>query len=504
MSRQLVRNSAANFAAAALPAVAMLVTLPLIVRFLGVEDYGVLTMVMAITGYFAVVDINVTAGSVKYISEYHAKRDLERVYQVVSFGALFYLVLGFVGAVGIYLAAPWAIAWLFELPPDKIELTIEVMRLAALGFLFGQLQVYLNSIPQALHRFDLTALLESFFGTLIPVFSVFLLWQGYGLKELVVLRVAGSALHGLILVAVVLHVLPGFRLRRPTAETASKLWGFSGYAYLNRLAAMTYAQADKIIVGSLLGMSALAHYSVATQIIGRITGLTFRLTSVLYPAASAMEARGEMDHLKRIYFTASRYITFLNGATILLVCLYGREILHYWMGPEFATEGYWVMVFMAVAMFVDSLTTIPSLLNDAFGKPRNTGIFALLRVVFATVMTYFLARNFDLDVVAVGQTLSALVFGFGFVLFIHGRSIPWPFAELVMRSYVRPFLAFVVVLIVGVLLRQAPVMELHVVAGEALICAFLIAALGYFWVLQRDHRHYVISFLPFIGPLVRK
>jgi len=497
MSRGLLRNSAANFIAAALPAVAMLVTLPFIVRYLGTAQYGMLTMVMAITGYFAVVDVNVTAGSVKYISEYHARDDLDRVYQVISFGSLFYFSLALLGGIGIFLAAPTLVDWLFKLPADQIDLAIDVMRLAGAGFFFGQLQAYLNTVPQALHRYDLTSVAETFFGILVPSASLLLLWLGWGLKELVMLRVVSSALHLLVLVAITSHLLPGFSFMKPTRDTSRKLWSFSSYSYLSRLSAMTYAQADKIIVGSLLGMSALAHYSVATQIIGRITGLTFRLSSVLYPAASAMEARGEMDCLKTIYFTGSRYVAYINGAIILLVCLFGREILFYWMGPEFAGKAYWVMVFTAVALFMDSITNLPSLLNDAFGYPRNTGIFAMLRAVFATAIVYALAKYFDIGVVALGHTLSALVFAVWFLVFVHGRSIPWSFMDLAKAAYTRPFAAFIMVIGVVVLIRPSTVMPWQLALGGGFLSALMILALGYFWILDREHRKHLWTFLAF-------
>lgn len=494
MSRGLLRNSAANFIAAALPAVTMLATLPFIVRYLGTTDYGMLTMVMAITGYFAVVDVNVTAGSVKYISEFHAKDDLDRVYQVISFGSMFYLALATLGGIGIFVAAPTLVNWLFKLPADKVELAVSVMRLAGVGFFFGQIQTYLNTVPQALHRYDLTSVAETFFGILVPSISVLLLWLGWGLKEIVILRVASSAVHMLVLVAITLHLLPGFAFIKPGRDTSRKLWSFSSYSYLSRLSAMTYGQADKIIIGSLLGMSALAHYSVAAQIIGRITGLTFRLSSVIYPTASAMEARGEMDRLKNIYFTGSRYITYLNGAIILLVCLFGREILFYWMGPEFAGQAYWVMVFIGMALFLDSLTNLPSLLNDAFGHPRNTGVFALLRALFATVIVYLLARYFDIGVVALGHTLSAFVFALWFLVYVHGRTIPWSFSALAKAAYSRPFAVFFVVIGIVLLFRPAAVMPWQLALGEGTLSLLLILLFGYFWILDREHRRHIWAF----------
>lgn len=368
------RNAIANFMGSIASSVAMLLTLPLIVKLLGVSDYGLLTLIMAITGYFAVVDINVTGGSVKYIAEYMAKDDVQSANEVFSFGALFYLAIGAVGALVIYLFAPVLIGWFSQIPETSVTQAILVMRVAALGFFVGQLQVYANSVPQALQRFDVTAKLEAVFGVLVPVLTVALLFAGGGLFEVVVWRVAASALHLLCLCVQISRLLPGCRLVLPRSAIRKQLLSFSGYSYLSRLAALTYAQADKLIVGGMLGMTALTYYSVAAQIAGRITGLSFRLSSVVFPAASAMQARAEMARLRDIYFIATRYVSYLNASAILLLCLFGKELLHYWMGDSFADEAYFVLVFVSLALFFDSLTT-PDIISAVNGCQNQRGFY---------------------------------------------------------------------------------------------------------------------------------
>ncbi len=51
-------------------AAATLLTIPMIVREPGDANFGVLTLVTAVMGYFAALEVNVTAGSEKYVAEY--------------------------------------------------------------------------------------------------------------------------------------------------------------------------------------------------------------------------------------------------------------------------------------------------------------------------------------------------------------------------------------------------------------------------------------------------
>ena len=306
LSLNLVRNAWSNLLGAAIPALVMLATVPLVVKGLGEASYGVYSLVTAIVGYFAVIDINVTAGSVKYIAEHNARADQDKVIETLSFGLLVYAVIGLLGAFGLFVGARWFITGVFSVPASLVPEAIATLRLAALGFLLGQVQVYLNSVPQSLMRYDISARVEMVFGTLVPLATVGVLLLGHGLFEVVLLRVAASSLHCLVLWRAIRRLLPDFRWRRPRTRIRNELLGFSAYSFLSRFATLSYVHADKLIIGALAGVTALAYFTVAATLANRVLGLSFRLSGVLFPAASALAASGELARLDRLYLKATR------------------------------------------------------------------------------------------------------------------------------------------------------------------------------------------------------
>ena len=178
MKLRLVSNAWANLLGAAVPALVMLGTVPLVVKGLGEANYGVYSLITAIVGYFAVIDINVTAGSVKYIAEHNARGDDAKIAETFSFGLATYLVIGLLGACGLVLGADWFVTRVFSVPPRLVAEAAATLELAALGFLLGQLQNYLNSVPQSLMRYDISSRVEMAFGTLVPLATVGVLMLG--------------------------------------------------------------------------------------------------------------------------------------------------------------------------------------------------------------------------------------------------------------------------------------------------------------------------------------
>ena len=488
MNLRLARNAWSNLLGAAIPALVMLATVPLVVRGLGEAGYGVYSLVTAIVGYFAVIDINVTAGSVKYIAEHNAHRDDDSIAETVSFGTLAYAAIGLAGAAGIYLGARWLVTGVFAVPPALTEEAVSTLRLAALGFLLGQMQNYLNSVPQSLMRYNVSGRVEMVFGTLVPLATVGILMLGHGLFEVIALRVAASGIHCLVLWHAIRRLLPGLHWRWPGAATRARLLRFSSWSFLSRFAALSYAHADKLIIGALAGVSALAWYTVAATLANRVLGLSFRLSGVLFPAASALAARGELQRLDDAYLKATRYVVFLNAAILVLVAVFAQPILLHWMDADFARNGATVLAVVALSQFVDSLSSLPSLVNDGMGHPRVSGLFAVTRALVGLGLVYAGVAGWGIDGAAWGHLLGSIVFSATFLLYVHGRTVPTSLARLLARGYAPVAAGIVPVALVAATaekLLDTGAQDFALIVGATLL---LLAVHGILFVLERDDR----------------
>ncbi len=435
MQLRLARNAMANLLAAAIPALVMLGTVPLVVRGLGQAGYGVYSLVTAIVGYFAVIDINVTAGSVKYIAQHKAVDDDDQVAETVSFGLASYACIGLAGALGILGCAGWLVHDVFAVPALLRDDALTALQLAAPGFLLSQLQVYLNSVPQALMRYDMSGRVEIVFGVVVPLATVGVLMLGGGLVEVIALRVCASGAHCVILWRAIRRLLPALRWRWPGARARAALLGFSGWSFLSRFATLSYAHADKLMIGALVGVTALAYFAVAATLANRVLGLGFRLSGVFFPATSALAATGELRRLDRTYVKATRYVVFVNAAILALLAVFAHPILAYWMNADFARHGASILAVMALAQFADSLSNLPSLVNDGMGHPRVSGLFAIARALAGLCFVYVGVAGWGIAGAAWAHLAGALLFSGAFLLYVHGRTVPTPLGRLLLHGY---------------------------------------------------------------------
>lgn len=489
----LLRNSLWNLSGSAVPMVVALATVPLLIHSLGVEGFGIVTLVGSMIGYFGVLDINLSAGSIKYLAEHHAANDRQRFAETFWFGILFYGALGLLGAFGIYFAAEMLVARFFEVSPEMKAATITSFQLAGLGFALTQAQNYLLVVPQALQRYDRSAQSEAFFGVLVNLASVAAAMSGAGIVGVIVARVSVSALNVLYLIWLIRSLDISMEMRWPRPDVRKALTSFSAYAYLSKIASTLHQHADKVIVGAIAGPVALTFYTVPVTLAGRILGLTYRLSSVIYPRASALAGAGKINELRPVYLGVTRYVTYINLAALGVIVLAGDEFLRRWVGEEFISQGYPVLVLMTVALLVDSLTNVPSMVNDALGHPRVTGRFALANGLCGVAMVYLGTHLGGIIGAATGHLISSLALGIGFLLFVHGRTVPISFKESLSSGFGRSLAIGAVIICVLVPMKwlvPAGLLSTLAIVSAAL---FTLALAGLFFIVGVDERAAMLS-----------
>ena len=490
---RLFHNAWSNLLGAAVPALAALATVPLVVAGLGEANYGVYALVTAIVGYFAVIDINVTAGSVKYIAAQHARAEPERVAETLCFGSAVYALIGAVGGIALFLGAGFLVTDVFTVPLGLMAEAGDCLRLAALGFFLGQLQSYLHSVPQALMRFDVSSRLEMVFGALVPLLTVAVLMLGHGLFAVIALRVVASGVHCLLLWRGIRGLIPDLHWRWPGRELRAGILGFSAYSFLSRFAALSYAHADKLIIGALVGVTGLAYFTVAATLANRVLGLTFRLSGVFFPAASMLAAGGELARLDHAYLKATRYVVYLNAAMLVLLAVFAEPLLRYWMNPDFAASGATVLAVMALAQFIDSLTSLPSLVNDGTGHPRVSGLFAVARALAGLVIVYVGVAGWGIIGAAWGHLLASLLFTGAFLVYVHGRTVPTSLLRLCTQGFLPGMASAAAVAIVAGLAERGfhrSLFNFLLVISTTLV---LLGLAGMLLVVERDDRRWAWS-----------
>ena len=121
--RSLAANSLFSVIAWIFPLLLGFFSTPILVRYLGNEQYGLFAIVLGFISYSFTFGIGKVAG--KYVPEFRANRESEKVTQVIAGTFWLSLAVGVFGALVLIILAPTIVRSLLLISPD--------MQLAAMG-----------------------------------------------------------------------------------------------------------------------------------------------------------------------------------------------------------------------------------------------------------------------------------------------------------------------------------------------------------------------------------
>ena len=131
-SRLLVRNTGFNFFGQAGPLVIAIFTIPILIKGLGIDRFGVLTLAWVLIGYFGLFDLGMGRALTKFVAERIGTGQEEGLPVLVWTSLFIMFVFGMVGTVVMIVLSPWLVRRALNIPMGLHRETLYAFYLIAL------------------------------------------------------------------------------------------------------------------------------------------------------------------------------------------------------------------------------------------------------------------------------------------------------------------------------------------------------------------------------------
>lgn len=402
----IARNTQINLIGAAAPLLINLITLPLFLRLVGAERYGVLTIVWIFLGYFALFDI----GTSRAISFQMARTPPEETQlrgELFWTGTVFNLLLGILGGlitipVGLLLfghtiGMSGAIRdeALQALPIMAVAVPVATVSGAFVGTLQG------NNRFLALNVIQTIAALTS---QLLPIAVAYFL--GPRLSWLVAATLASRAVFTLQL-----FISARAAIQPSTGgvvwQRLGALLRFGGWVAVSNIIGPVLYSIDRVVVGALSGAARVTYYAVPFNLLSRANLLSNSLSGSLFPRLAAADD-AKANELCSAAVTALSFAltpSFI-GAIFLLPWFLGV-----WVGPAFAQQASLIGKLLTFGIWVNGMAAIPYALLEARGRPDVPAKCHLVEVLPYLGLLWLLTSRFGAVGAAAAWSLRGAVDG---------------------------------------------------------------------------------------------
>lgn len=390
------------------------ITIPLTVRYLGSEGYGLwITISSAVTMFF-VLDIGIASTLTNLISEAYANDDKLRA--STYFATAFWLVLGITALLGFAGLIFWPyIHWVSLFHVQDQALAHDTSWAVAAAF-----TVFLCALPSGLATKVLAGYQElhaaNLFasgGSLMSLLGVILVIHLHGRLPMLVAVYAGAAAaaNTVCLIWICFVHKPWMKPwpSRIQRSLIGDIFRSGGQFFLIQIAGLVVFSSDNLIISHYLSPAEVTPYNVTWRIVTYITMFQSLAYASLWPAYSEAYAKGALAWIRSTY-ARNRWITiaFLAvGSGVLLSA--GRRIIFLWAGAA-AVPSAALLRLMCVWMVIFAFTTNQSCLMGATTRVKKQAIFSILAAAANLVLSIVWVRTMGVVGVLLATIVSYLLF----------------------------------------------------------------------------------------------
>ena len=315
----------------------MLLATPLLLHRVGPSQYGLWILASALVSGGGLVSSGFGDAAIKYISDFQGKADQHSVVSIIRGMLTINLVLGSCVALTLWSGIPYAVHHLIKVEPPLWQICIISLRIGSIILIIKSIESIFVSTLRAFEsyrpavRIAIVTRISTLFGIVLVVAA-----GGHVIGMMLVTTLV--SITGLVAQVLAVRSLLGRIVWLPSLHlgTLSTITGFGCYSWLQSLASISFGQADRLIIGALLGVPALGYYSICTQVAQPIHGLLASGLQPLFPFLSARWQTASFGSLKNaitIAFSINFMFAFLLSTPLLLE---GKHLLVAWLGVDFA------------------------------------------------------------------------------------------------------------------------------------------------------------------------
>lgn len=477
------QNAALNTVAWGVSGIAAFICVPITVRGLGPDAYGLMTLVGALTGYLGLIDMGLYQALVRYLSYYRTLGERRPVVAILRFAITWFSGAGIVAGSVLFFGASWLASNVLDVPPELYTSGVTVMRLSAVNLVLGLMLSVGAAIPISFLRYDIAAGLNGIFTAATFIGPAVVVGLGHGIVAVTWFYLVAN------LVALLCYLYFGRRLVRSVSLDAGPQWreirrevlSFAGLVAANRVGSTAAAQTNRLMVGMTTGTAAAAYYQVPNVLASKATELLGRIASVLFPTGAALIAREDHEGLRTLYLRSSRLLFLLNAAMTMPIAVYAHPLLEFWVSPVYAQEGSTALMVFAATVCLNAAALSVGFLSYSAARAGANLLFASLNSAISLAAIYPLASVFGVVGAATAGLLGALVQPF-FVHYANRRILKVP-SRVVLRHCYLPTVAGAGVVGVASSLLLAPlanslVVTILLLATTAILSVMVSGALG--------------------------
>lgn len=314
----------------------MLITLytsRVVLRVLGVDDYGIYQVIGGLVAMFSVISGALSTAISRFITFEIGNNDQEKLKRIFSTSVIIQIVIAGVVLILAEVLGIWFMDAKMQIPDGRMYAARWVLHCSLVTFCINLLSVPYNACIIA-HEHMKTFAYVSVFEALIRLGICFLITIS-PFDRLISYAVL------LALTAIIIRLVYGFYCHRHFEESRAKIrldkaifkemFGFAGWSFFNNAMSVFNNQGVNMLINVFFGVAFNASRGIASQVENAVIQFVNNFTVAVNPQITKSYAAGDLQGMHNLVCRGAKFSFFLMFMMALPLICEADKILNLWL-----------------------------------------------------------------------------------------------------------------------------------------------------------------------------
>lgn len=396
-STRVAVNTVVQYVRTIISVIITLYTSRVVLANLGVEDYGIYSLIGGVVALLAFVQNNLARTTQRYLSYYQGKGDRAMITKIFNNSLLTQFLVAALLCGILALLTEVIFQYLVNIPSERMEaakcvywfmlcsLFANLLSTPYLATLIAHENIVYSSVVQILD-----AILK------VPV-ALSLIWISGNRLEWYSLMSFGIV--GLNLLCYYVYCkrkydeCRHFSIRSFDGKLSREMFSFMGWNVYGTACLMGRTQGTAILLNRFFGTAINAAFGIAGQVSGQIGFLSNALTTAINPQIIKAEGAGDRQKMFRLSEISCKFSFLLMSVVSIPSIIYMPTILELWL-KDVPDHTVMFCIFIILANQIDLLTLNLNTTNQAIGNVKLYSIsINTIKVLTIPVMYWLLCSG---------------------------------------------------------------------------------------------------------------
>lgn len=426
-SNRIIVNTLAQYIRTIINMVLSLYSSRLVLNILGVDDYGVYSLVASVVSMLSFLTNSLVGSTQRFLSVSQGKGNIERLKEVFNNSLILHVALGFLVAIVLYALTPFIFNGFLNISSGSVEVAKELYILVVLMVYISFIASPYRALLVSHENIVYTSIIDVLDGVLKV--GLVLILPYVPINKLLAYGLIMLSIQSFNLIAFMLYSHLKYdecswpKLRLFSLSYVKELSKFTGWVVYSSVCITLRNQGLAIVLNKIYGTAINAAYGIGMQISGMVSFISSSFNNAISPQLMSAEGGGDRKKMLALAEIQSK-TSFLLLAMIGIPTMFEMQrILELWLVEVPNHTMLFGCVFLAMQI-VDMLSTGLATANQAIGK---IGLYTLITYtpkLLVLPIAWIILKN-EISLIYVGLVMFVVESVCMFLRILLFRKISW-------------------------------------------------------------------------------